>query len=561
MRILIADDNTDLADSIAAVLRARGAVPTVVPDGEAALWEARDKHFDAALVDIMLPNMSGDEVLRRFAETGHPAILLAMTGFDAGGRIEETIGLPGVPVLRKPFEISALLDALGLAGEQPQSVMPPRCRIAVLLEDDAHLPHKPKECVVDRFAQVDTLREAVADYPYDAVVLLTQDDNPLELREDLKLLDRDLAVLFGCSPTLLTGAVERTRERREAKRQLAILEEAFSICPVPMLVVGGDPLRLVRWNEQLSVQLGHADDELDGAALDLLDGDPDGDSMGMLAAEIHSGRASAERRVAVRMRGGGVRLFDVKAVPVEALDHAVCFHFDPVDQRARHAEALQILGATAAGVAHEMRNTLAGVGSSLSVLKGRLEGDSGEYEVVDRVIGRLNRAGEVLADLLDYARPTTPRLKAVPARMVLNGAADQIREQAPGTIRVETDLHDPTLRILVDPVGVQGALVNLGMNAVQANATRVTLTCRIHGDWVELLVRDDGPGIPGGTRDLIFQPFFTTRSRGSGLGLANVKKLVEAHGGRVELLDRGPGAHFLVRLPPRPEVPPEETNE
>jgi len=561
VRILIADDNTDLAESIATVLRARGASPTVVPDGEAAVWEAGNKHFDAALVDIMLPGMSGDEVLREFAAQGHPALLLAMTGFDAGGRIEQAIGLPGVPILRKPFEISALLDALGLAGAQPQGVMPPRCRIAVLLDPGARLPHKPKECVVDRFAEVDTLREAVAEYPYDAVVLLAEDENPLELREDLKLLDRDLAVLFGCSPSLLTGAVERTRERRQGKQELAILEEAFAVCRVPMLVVGGDPLLLVRWNQQLSEQLGYDDDDLEGAGLELLEGDPDGASLEELAAEIHAGRPLAERRIAVRLRGGGVRLFDVRAVPVEALDHAVCFDFDPVDQRARHAEALQILGATAAGVAHEMRNTLAGVGSTLSVLRGRLAGASDEHEVVERVIGRLNRAGEVLADLLDYARPTTPRLKAVPARMVLSGAADQIREQAPGSIRVETDLQDPTLRILVDPVGIQGAMVNLGMNAVQADATRVTLTCRIHGDWVELLVRDDGPGIPDGVRDRIFQPFFTTRPRGSGLGLANVKKLVEAHGGRVELLDRGPGAHFLVRLPPRPEVPPEEANE
>jgi signal transduction histidine kinase/ActR/RegA family two-component response regulator len=559
MRILIADDNLDLAESLALVLQARGANVIVVGDGESAVWESQHKDFDAALLDLMLPNMSGGEVLRRFDADGRIPLLLAMTGFD-GGRIEDLVGVPGVPVLRKPFDISDLLEALGLGETATAIVMPPRCRIAVLLDEGGKLPSKPADCIVDRFEEIDTLQEAVAEYPYDAIALLHEDEKNLELREVLKLLDRDVAVLFGLSPTLLAGAVERTRERREARGELGMLEEAFERCPAPMLIAGGEPVRVLRWNGELGQQLGYAEDDLEGAPLELLDGDPDGTSLVGLASEIHAGRTEATRRVAVRLRGGTVRLYDVRAVPVDALDHGLCLSFDAVDQRARHAAALRDLGATAAGVAHEMRNTLAGVGNSLAVLKGRLDQETVEHEVVVRVLGRVARAGEVLADLLDYARPTTPRLKAVPARMVLNAAADQIREQAPEGVEVVTDVEDATLRILVDPVGVQGALVNLGMNAVQAleSGGRVAITCRLHGDWVELCVRDSGPGIPESNRDKIFQPFFTTRSRGSGLGLANVRKLVEAHGGRVELLDRGPGAHFLVRLPPRPELPAEE---
>lgn len=553
MRILIADDNEDLAESIATVLRHRGALPVVVADGEAAVREAGARRFDAALVDLMLPGMSGIQVLQRLSVAGRPPLLLAMTGFDAGGRIQETIGVPGVPVLRKPFQIAALLGALGLAETAPTVTMPPRCRIAILLEGSTALPYRPAECVVDRFEEVDTLREAVAEHPYDAVVLLASQENPQELREDLKLLDRDLAVLFGYSPEVLAGAVERTRERREARRELSILEEVFSRCPLPTLLVGGDPLKVLRWNDQMARQLSQAPEDLLGSPLEHLEGDPEGATLARLAREIQAGDSEASRRIAVRFREGGIRMFDVRAVPVDALDRAVCFFMDPVDQSARHAEALQSLGATAAEVAHEMRNTLAGVGTSLAVLKGRLEANPDERDVVDRVLGRVSRAGEVLSDLLDYARPIAPRLKAVPARMVLNAASDQIMEQAQGSIRVDVEVQDPTLRILVDPVGVQMALVNMGMNAAQAGAARVTLTCRIHGDWVEMVVRDDGPGIPDAIRGRVFQPFFTTRPNGSGLGLANVRKLVEAHGGRVELLDRGPGAHFMVRLPPRPD--------
>ena len=120
---------------------------------------------------------------------------------------------------------------------------------------------------------------------------------------------------------------------------------------------------------------------------------------------------------------------------------------------------------------------------------------------------------------------------------------------------VATALPNPGLRILVDPVRLQMALINLGNNAVQAMGDgpgTLTLSCAREGESVVLCVDDDGPGVPVPVRARIFDPFFTTRARGSGLGLANVRKLVEAHGGTIALLDRQPGAHFEIRLPRRP---------
>ena len=560
MRILIADDNLDLAESIATVLRPRGAVPTVVGDGAMALRAASRLEFDAALIDLKLPRRSGLDVLKELRRAGTPELLIAMTGYDSADRIAELGGLGIETVLRKPFDLRSLLDTLGLAAGAG-STLPSRCRVAFLVKDGTPIPHRPLNCVVDRFRAPDVMREAVAEHPYDAAVILADVPGKLDLVEDLKSLDGDLAVLLSSEPELLAAGVERTRERREGTRELAILSDTFERAPGALMIAAGDPLKIHRWNRELLALLGNRPSDLDGTDLAELEGDPAELALTALAAEADGTEAPVERRLPVRLRGGSVRLFDVRAVRVQSTDHAVCLSFAEFDPRGGHAEALQLLGATAAGVAHEMRNTLAGVGASLAVLRNRLDPETAEGQVLQRVLDRIGRAGTVMDDLLEYARPTTPRLKAVPARMIVSAAADQIREQAPSGIRVEVEVADPSLRILVDPVAIQMALVNLGINAVQAmpGSGRLGIRCGLHGDRVEIRVDDDGPGIRAEIRQKVFAPFFTTRARGSGLGLANVKKVIEAHGGSLELLERSPGAHFLIRLPPRPEIPAEKT--
>ncbi len=219
-----------------------------------------------------------------------------------------------------------------------------------------------------------------------------------------------------------------------------------------------------------------------------------------------------------------------------------------------------MLGATAAGVAHEMRNTLAGVSSSLEILQHRIADGTPAASVLTRIRERTARASEVMSDLLAFARPLHLRLKTLPARMLLMSAADRIRERAPSGITVDVHIPDPTLRIRVDPVSIQMALVDLGANSINAlpGQGSVTLSCDRTTESVCIRVADNGPGVPDSIAPEIFDPFFTTRAQGSGLGLANVRKAIEAHGGTVELEDLSPGAHFLIRLPPRPPEPKEK---
>ncbi len=552
MRVLIADDNEDLAQSLANLLQDRGANTVVVGNGADALTAAEEQDFDAAVIDLKMPRRSGVEVLQHLQANGRAGRLVAVTGYERSEGLDALARLDSVPVLHKPFDPAELLGLLGLTD--PCALLPERSRLAVLARPKDDLSVLRNLASFDRFADEDLIREAVAEHPYDAALILSNAVDRDEISADLHTLDQDLAVLFSLRPSLVADAVERTRERRMRAERATLLNVVFQRTPAPLLVVAGEPPSVSLWNRGLRELLGHRDTELEGASLDLLEAPSAGQALRALVAEARLTGRSTRKTLPVRRRGGGLQEFSVLATPADCCDQSVTLLFGTAGPDDPQAEALRMLGATAAGVAHEMRNTLAGVGSSLEVLQGRIPEGSAAATVLTRIRERTARASEVMTDLLAFARPLNLRLKTIPARMVLMSAADRIRERAPSGISVDVRIPDPTLRIRVDPVSLQMALVDLGNNAVNALPGRgtVTLSCVVETEGVELRVADDGPGVPEAFARQIFDPFFTTRAQGSGLGLANVRKVVEAHGGQVDLENRGPGAHFLIRLPTRP---------
>ena len=555
MRVLIADDNVDLAESIAAVLRSRGSDARVCEDGGEAIASVECWQPDVLLVDLKLPVRSGLEVLEAVRDAPLSRII-AMTGYDTAENIRAAEDLGAESVLRKPFSMPDLIASLGLSpSSEPEGELSD-CRIAILSDDPRILDRLATPCVADHYLDADQVRFAVGEQEFDAVMIL-RPELVEELTTDLALLDPDVAVVPTSNLILLESAVRQTRRRREAARELELFRAVARDAPGALLVVDQQPPQLRFWNRAFQTLVGYRDDELEGTGLARLEEDLRDGALHQLVREARATGETAAGVVPVRVRGGAARPLSVRAVLSDATGTGapVALTLTPTKTERGHREALQLLGMTAAGVAHEMRNTLAGVGNSLSILGSRLGAHPDASEVVQRVQARVDRASEVMNDLLDFARPVTLRLMAAPASLVLDAAREQIANSAPASIRVEAHTSDPTLRILVDPVRLQLALINLGNNAAQAMGDTpgtITLSCRREGDSVVLCVADDGPGVPEPMRARIFDPFFTTRAHGSGLGLANVRKLVEAHGGTIRLLEGTDGAHFELRLPRRP---------
>lgn len=553
MRVLVADDNVDLADGIASVLRGRGASVAVCYTGTEAERLLAAERWDLLLLDLKLPGRSGLDVLRSMKALPSRPRTVVMTGYDAPDRVARALVEGAERVLRKPFPMQTLLGSLGLGAHSgPDAV--DRARVVMLGGSQEERQVLQRLLSVESFDERDLLREAVAEHLYDAAVVADQSSAAEELCEDLHHLDPNLSVVRRADPRAVLDGAERTRLRRTQELVGASLSGLVDEAPAALLVAGGPDLSLRRWNRQAAHLLGYRPDEL--ALLEVAELEAEGSALSRTARRAAAGEQPPPQPFVLRLRGGEHKAVRCQFVALPATGEVGLWLTDPVGWIG-HQDALQLLGATAAGVAHEVRNTLAGVGSSMAVLEGRFEAESEAARIVRKVVDRVRRATEVMNDLLDFARPLVLRPQPVPGRLLVHSAAEQLREGAPAGIRIVEDVPDATQRVLVDPARLQLALLNLGNNAIQAMGERgeLRISCRAVPGGVEFVVSDDGPGVAEAVRGRIFEPFFTTRSQGSGLGLANVRKVVQAHGGEVRVEDARPGARFVVRLPSRP---PEE---
>jgi two-component system sensor histidine kinase PilS (NtrC family) len=245
----------------------------------------------------------------------------------------------------------------------------------------------------------------------------------------------------------------------------------------------------------------------------------------------------------------------------------------------RRSERLAAVGEMAANMAHEVRNPLAAISGSIEVLRTDVAGQSSGLEVLklmDIAIRETERLDALIADFLTYARPAPLARKQILLSELVGEVATMFESVRPPEVELELDL-EPGLEVGVDPDQIRQVLWNLCLNASQAMPGGGTLRIETalaceeisqaapserrqnaggdfatpgFADWVEIRVVDTGVGISAELREQIFEPFFTTRAEGSGLGLAMVHRIVDSHGGSLQLeseIDRG--TSFRIRLP------------
>jgi len=219
------------------------------------------------------------------------------------------------------------------------------------------------------------------------------------------------------------------------------------------------------------------------------------------------------------------------------------------------SERLAAMGELAASVAHEVRNPLAGMKGALQVLRGELAVKPSNLEVVDELLAQIARLENLVRDLLSYARPRAVNLQVFDLHELLDRLLRLYKDQADAAgITVQRIYGPGTVSLPADPQQMEQVFINLIHNAIQAmeEGGTLTLATRAEDGMIVISFEDSGAGIPAGDLKRIFQPFFTTKHRGSGLGLPIVKQILDAHGGRIELVSgvsRGTAA--TVYLPVR----------
>jgi two-component system sensor histidine kinase HydH len=210
---------------------------------------------------------------------------------------------------------------------------------------------------------------------------------------------------------------------------------------------------------------------------------------------------------------------------------------------------LASLGEMAAVLAHEIRNPLASMKGHAQLLAERLEPDTPERAKADRVVGEAVRLEQLTGDLLSFIRSENIERRTVDPREVVEAAA---RDVDPS--RVTLDATGAPDSWSLDPRLLEQALANLLRNALQSSDDEEMATVSLaadHGHLV-LAVRDRGPGVPESDRERIFEPFYTTRVKGTGLGLAVARRIVGLHGGELTTSNHPDGgAVFRITLPSR----------
>jgi two-component system sensor histidine kinase HydH len=219
---------------------------------------------------------------------------------------------------------------------------------------------------------------------------------------------------------------------------------------------------------------------------------------------------------------------------------------DALLARAAHRERLAALGQMSAVLAHELRNPLASLKGNAQLLAEALGGDEARARKAERVVTEALRLERLTNELLEFARDGALRRTRGDLGEVVRAAASQVGPP------VAVQLADAPTEAAIDPGRLQLAVENLLRNAVESSPPEgaVTASVRAEGDRLVLEVRDHGPGIAAGEEESIFQPFFTHKSHGTGLGLAVARRIVEQHGGRVVAANHpAGGALFRVTLP------------
>ena len=218
------------------------------------------------------------------------------------------------------------------------------------------------------------------------------------------------------------------------------------------------------------------------------------------------------------------------------------------EERLREQEALARLGQMAAVVAHEVKNPIAGIRGALQVIAGRMSADARDKPIVGEIIARLDSLNGIVQDLLVFARPRALRAEPTDLKALVVSTVEHLKRD-PSFAGVVIDVAGDGAVVTVDAEQLQVAIQNVLMNAAQAmNAQgRITIDIERHGAEWTISMADTGPGMPQEVKEKVFEPFFTTRSRGTGLGLPIARRVVEAHGGRIGI-DTPAGGGTVVSL-------------
>jgi len=226
-------------------------------------------------------------------------------------------------------------------------------------------------------------------------------------------------------------------------------------------------------------------------------------------------------------------------------------------EEVERSKTLAALGEMSANVAHEIRNPLAGIGGYAALLERDIPRNDPRRELVKKIIEGVSSLNKIATNLLFYTRPMKPVLRVETINDILDEILYLVQmeiEHDKRDIKIETDYSETDFKANFDPEYMQQVFLNIFKNAVQSISQKGVITVKVRDSVsdgkINIEISDNGAGMEKEVMDKIFNPFFTTKSDGTGLGMAIVKKIIESHNGDITINSKHKkGSTFKISIP------------
>ena len=520
LSILVVDDEPGIASLCNRILTRADFAVTSLSDPRAAIDVLQSQRFDLLLVDIRMPEVDGFDVISR-AKIVQPEIaVLVMTGF---GTVETAIralrqGVDGL--LLKPFEKSdELLQAV-------------------------------RQALSDNQRKRDTAR--------------VQALRPLFNVTETLFAETDQEKLLGLILTAIQDHLHCSNVAyyQVDERSVSIMAQKGKVLMVDQGRIATDLVRRVDSDGDPIVVHATGPGEEDAQSLLSTLGLGSAILIPVTRSNIHAVLFAARERSGIPFRGADLELFFVLArQAVVAMENARLYadlrnylrRVEDSQQAMLRAEKMAAAGRLTASIAHEVNNPLQSVQNCLHLAGREDVAPEKRKEYVDLARNELDRLMKTMQRMLDFYRPGSSRVAQVDLLELLNHVISLTSQQLnQRNIQILTNLPETLPQIYAVSSQIQQIFFNLILNAFDAmpdgGEVRISAQPLKHG--VEMVFRDSGPGVPEEKQDNIFEPFFSTKDGGTGLGLTVSYNIVTAHGGTLDLVDRNePGACFRLFLP------------
>jgi two-component system sporulation sensor kinase A len=506
--ILLVDDEPNIRWTMAEFLKREHYEVFTAADFEDALRVFSENEIDVAVIDIVLPRKSGIHLLEELHTRNPDLPIIMMTGEPNLSHLPDIVRAGAYDFLTKPVTKEVLLKAVARAFEKKR------------LQDEKR---KLEKEIAQHAGQLEVaIAERTAELVEARNFLKTVLDSSTEYA--IIVADPDGRIILFNSGAELMFQYEAERVLGQSAWELICNEEQAELKNPLCLRASPEEQNAV---QDLEIKLKRADGSCFIA------------SLAMTTVQTAEGRWLG--RLAV------IKDLTIERHQAEELQHMQ-------EQLARN-EKIAALGRMAAQVAHEVRNPLAGLRLYAMHLKGKVADKLSESEMslIEKILKNIDHLADTTEQILNVARPLNLSFQPKRIEPIVSDCLQLVESQRKASkIEINLDLATAEIAVMIDEASLRSALVNLLLNSIQAMPTGgvLTVSSRKCDQHLLLTITDTGYGMTAEQTEKVFEPFYTTKSTGLGLGMPFAKRVIEQHHGSMHVMSRsGQGTEVEIKLP------------